>query len=263
MEENLKTVKQVFKDYNSNSFALSEAKVACVNIYKKTNELEIKLIVISSILMKDLIDFEKYLNKRFGFKEINIKIEMNTIENDIDKKIQAEWPDIVEYMAYKHPLTKALLKDSRAEIADNKITVKLVKKGKEILKARGFEKILSSKLQDLYNKKYTVTYSEEVTEEMLAMYQEQAKELEKQAILFAQKEAEEYATEKMTSNNKENANLSRKETADTTSNENAVATAGMSQSSSQSVHISENTRRKFTNNIRKKFKNKRGIIKNN
>ena len=45
MEESLKTVKQVFKDYNSNSFALSEAKVFCVNIYKKTNELEIKLKV--------------------------------------------------------------------------------------------------------------------------------------------------------------------------------------------------------------------------
>ena len=41
--EELKTVKQVFRDYNSNSFALSEAKVVCVNIYKKTNILEIKL----------------------------------------------------------------------------------------------------------------------------------------------------------------------------------------------------------------------------
>ncbi len=41
--EALKTVKQVFRDYNSNSFALSEAKVVCVNIYKKTNVLEIKL----------------------------------------------------------------------------------------------------------------------------------------------------------------------------------------------------------------------------
>ena len=109
MEENLKTVKQVFKDFNSNSFALSEAKVACVNIYKKTNELEIKLIVISSILMKDLIEFEKYLNQRFGFKDINIKIEKNEIENDINKKIETEWNDIVEYMAYKHPLTKPFL----------------------------------------------------------------------------------------------------------------------------------------------------------
>lgn len=33
--EELKTVKQVFRDYNSNSFALSEAKVVCVNIYKR------------------------------------------------------------------------------------------------------------------------------------------------------------------------------------------------------------------------------------
>ena len=98
MEENLKTVKQVFKDYNSRSFALSEAKVAGVNIYKKTNELEIKLKVLSSILVKDLIDFEKYLNERFGFKEVNIKIEANDIENDVNKKIQVEWEDVVDYM---------------------------------------------------------------------------------------------------------------------------------------------------------------------
>ena len=70
--EELKTVKQVFRDYNSNSFALSEAKVVCVNIYKKTNILEIKLKVASSILMKDLADFEKYLAKRFNFKDIDI-----------------------------------------------------------------------------------------------------------------------------------------------------------------------------------------------
>ena len=77
--EELKTVKQVFRDYNSNSFALSEAKVVCVNIYKKTNILEIKLKVASSILMKDLADFEKYLAKRFNFKDImgyrNLRIE--------------------------------------------------------------------------------------------------------------------------------------------------------------------------------------------
>ena len=37
MEElkNPKTVKEVFKDYNSNSFELSGAKVIGVNLYKK------------------------------------------------------------------------------------------------------------------------------------------------------------------------------------------------------------------------------------
>ena len=74
-EQKLKTVKEVFKDYDFTSFALSEAKVVCVNVYKRTNTLELKLKATSSILMKDLTDFEKYLTKRFAFQNIEIKIE--------------------------------------------------------------------------------------------------------------------------------------------------------------------------------------------
>ena len=167
-EKELKTVKQVFKDYDSNSFALSEAKVVCVNIYKKTNTLEIKLKVTSTILMKDLTNFEKYLNKRFGFKQVDIKIDADeSIETDFNQKIEAEWKDIVEYMAYKHPLTKALLKNSTISIQDNKIIVKLAMKGKAVLEARGFDKILATKLKDLYHKNYVVTYQEEITEEQM------------------------------------------------------------------------------------------------
>ncbi len=195
MEETLKTVKQVFKDYNSNSFALSEAKVACVNIYKKTNTLEITLEITSFILMKDLTDFERYLGKRFGFRNIDIKIKAQDVASDADKKIQAEWLDIVEYMAYKHPLTKALLKNSAIEIQDNKVIVKLAMKGKDVLEARGFEKILATKLKDLYNKNYVVSYEENITQEMLQQYQEHAKELERQAILLARQEAEEQMQE--------------------------------------------------------------------
>ncbi len=191
MEENIKTVKEVFKDYNSNSFALSEAKVSCVNIYKKTNELEIKLKVTSSILIKDLCDFEKYLNQRFGFREINIKIEKDELDTNIDEKIVAEWNDIVDYMAYKHPLTKALLKNSTVQINENKLVVNLAKRGKEILQARGFEKILATKLKDLYNKPYIISYEENITEEMIAKFQEETKMLEEQAILLAKKEAKE------------------------------------------------------------------------
>ncbi len=200
-EKELKTVKQVFKDYDSNSFALSEAKVVCVNIYKKTNTLEIKLKVTSTILMKDLTDFEKYLNKRFGFKQVDIKIDADeSIETDFNQKIEAEWKDIVEYMAYKHPLTKALLKNSNISIQDNKIIVKLAMKGKAVLEARGFDKILATKLKDLYHKNYVVTYQEEITEEMIEKYHEHARELEKQAILLAQKEAQEQALENAEAN---------------------------------------------------------------
>ena len=200
-EKELKTVKQVFKDYDSNSFALSEAKVVCVNIYRKTNTLEIKLKVTSTILMKDLTDFEKYLNKRFGFKQVDIKIDADEgIETDFSQKIEAEWKDIVEYMAYKHPLTKALLKNSTISILDNKMIVKLAMKGKAVLEARGFDKILATKLKDLYRKNYVVSYQEEITKEMIEKYHEHARELEKQAILLAQKEAQEQALENVETN---------------------------------------------------------------
>ena len=194
----LKTVKQVFKDYNTNSFALSEGKVACINVYKKTGTLEIKLKATSSIPVKDLLEFEKYLSKRFAFKEIEIKIENESKDenDDTSSKIKSEWPYIVEYMAYKHPLTKALLKDSIVEINENKLTVKLARKGQAILSARGFEKILETKLDDLYSKKYIVTYKEEITEEMIRNYEEYAKELEKQAVLLAQTEAQREAEQR-------------------------------------------------------------------
>ena len=196
-EQKLKTVKEVFKDYDFTSFALSEAKVVCVNVYKKSNTLELKLKATSSILMKDLTDFEKYLEKRFVFKNIEIKMEQAEESNaDIDKKIQLEWKEIVDYMAYKHPLTKALLKKSKITIENNKIIIHLVLKGKDVLEARGFDKILSTKLKDLYHKNYVVSFEEEVTKEMLEEYQAHSRELEKQAILLAQQEAEEHAKTK-------------------------------------------------------------------
>ena len=205
-EQILKTVKEVFKDYDFTSFALSEAKVVCANIYKKTNTLELKLQATSSILIKDLTDFEKYLTKRFAFQNIEIKIEApeeeksaeENVDNkiDVNKKIQLEWQEIVEYMAYKHPLTKALLKNSTISIENNKIIVHMPIKGKGVLEARGFDRILATKLQDLYHKKYVINFQEEITQEMLEQYQEHSRELEKQAVLLVQKEAEEQAQEK-------------------------------------------------------------------
>ena len=225
-EKELKTVKQVFKDYDSNSFALSEAKVECVNIYKKTNTLEIKLKVTSTILMKDLTDFEKYLNKRFGFKQVDIKIDADeSIETDFTQKIEAEWKDIVEYMAYKHPLTKALLKNSTICIQDNKMVVKLAMKGKAVLEARGFDKILAMKLKDLYHKNYVVTYQEEITEEMIEKYHEHARELEKQAILLAQKEAQEQALEN--ADEHQGQDTSKKQNKNSNANNNSVNTSSI------------------------------------
>ena len=39
-----KTIKEIFKDYDSNSFELNEAKIKAINLFKKTNTIEVKIL---------------------------------------------------------------------------------------------------------------------------------------------------------------------------------------------------------------------------
>ena len=187
-----KTIKEIFKDYNSNSFSLNASKIKNINLYKKSNKIELELISTDVIKAADLYAFERYLEKRFNIKEAIIKVEY---QNEIEIDLKEEWRDIVNYMAYKHPLTKALLRNSSIELADKTLNVNLALKGKQVLDARGFDKTLEKILSDVYGKKLKVCYVENITEEMQKQIEEEAMRHEREAVEQAQREAEEYAKE--------------------------------------------------------------------
>ena len=187
-----KTIKEIFKDYNSNSFSLNASKIKNMNLFKKTNRLEIQIVSKEIIKASDLYAFERYLEKRFEIKEAIVKVEY---EEQVDIDLKDEWIDIVNYMAYKHPLTKALLRNSSIEVNDKNLVVNLALKGKEVLDARSFDKVLSEIIQNIYGQKVKVQYIENITEEMLKQMQEQAMQHEREAIEHAQREAEEFAKE--------------------------------------------------------------------
>ena len=98
-------------------------------------------------------------------------------------------------MSFKHPLAKAILKNSTVEIENNNIIVNLAFKGKEVLQARGFDKILEEIIQNIYEKKVKVKYTENITDEMIKLIQEQVEQNEREAVKQAQREAEEFARE--------------------------------------------------------------------
>ena len=187
-----KTIKEIFKDYNSNSFSLNASKIKNINLYKKSNKIELELISTDVIKAADLYAFERYLEKRFNIKEAIIKVEY---QNEIEIDLKEEWRDIVNYMAYKHPLTKALLRNSSIELADKTLNVNLALKGKQVLDARGFDKTLEKILSDVYGKKLKVCYVENITEKMKKQIEEEAMRHEREAVEQAQREAEEYAKE--------------------------------------------------------------------
>ena len=187
-----KTIKEIFKDYNSNSFSLNASKIKNINLYKKSNKIELELISTDVIKAADLYAFERYLEKRFNIKEAIIKV---VYQNEIEIDLKEEWRDIVNYMAYKHPLTKALLRNSSIELVDKTLNVNLALKGKQVLDARGFDKTLEKILSDVYGKKLKVCYVENITEKMKKQIEEEAMRHEREAVEQAQREAEEYAKE--------------------------------------------------------------------
>lgn len=206
MNENqeYKYVREVFRDFSSSNQHIMEARVKAINLFKKTNTLEITLISNILIEVKGIYAFEKYLEVRFGIANIEIKIENENIEQSIENKacetteideiaskVENEWEDIIEYMAYKHPMFKAILAKSSIVVDNKNINVILSKKGKEFLTVKKFDEILSNVIFNVYGARYKVTCTENISEDDIKKYQEYNKKMEEEAIRNLQIETEE------------------------------------------------------------------------
>ena len=77
-----KLIEEVFADFQ-NGGNLRKAVIKKVNLYKKTNRLEILIQSNKIIDIKDVHDFEKYLIERFKFEVVILKIDY-TEEIDVD-----------------------------------------------------------------------------------------------------------------------------------------------------------------------------------
>ena len=157
-EKKLKNVKEVFKDYNSNSFELNEALIENINLYKKKSELELILRISKNIKIEDLFKFEKYIEERFQVKSANIKLVKDKIEDEenTDEIISKHWLEIVAYVAKRHPMARALLKGSNVNVHNNIIQINLAGTGKNFLEANNFNKIISDVIINFYQKKYRI-----------------------------------------------------------------------------------------------------------
>ena len=196
MEElkNPKTVKEVFKDYNSNSFELSGAKVIGVNLYKKKSLLEVNIQSNKLIGILDILEFEKYMEKRFFLKDAKLKIKYELEdEENISEKIEKEWTSIIQYLSYKHPIAKAFLKNSTIIIENNKINVTLILSGKEFLEGNKFNEIFAGTLENIYGKKYTIEYKEDLSGNN--EYKQKQEKLEQDEIINLTKDNKEVSSE--------------------------------------------------------------------
>lgn len=177
--EQEKLLKDIFKNFSNNSNLLN-AKIISVNLFKKSNKIDIQLKSDEKIKVAEIAKFEQYIQKEFDIETVVIELKYPF---SIDEQtIQEEWSDIIQYVAIKYPLTKAIMKDATLNFENNKIAITLSVKGRDILIARNMDNALADLIEYLYDKRYKIEYIENVSEEKIQAMEEKLKEEEHEAI---------------------------------------------------------------------------------
>ena len=188
-----KKIRDVFKDFTTESFALYNSLITSINIFKKSGKLETSIEAEKQIKIKDLEKFEIYLENRFQLKNVLIRIKyLEKFETNIEK----EWEDIISYISRKHPLTKALLRGSKIEVEGGNVNVNLAFKGKALLDGKNFNIVLSELIKNIYGENYKIQFVENISEEKLKEYQAHLESLEEQVVNIAKAEMVEAAESK-------------------------------------------------------------------
>ncbi len=185
-----KYIKEVFSDYKENN-GLINAEIENINLYKKTNKLQVKVVSSNQISLQEMQSFEDYLVDRFKVNKASLDITYKDVE--IQQNLSENWNNIIRYISKKEPISTAFLRDSKIEVDNQKADVKLAMKGASFLVAQKFDKGLEHLLSNLYNKQYQVQFVEDVVENYDELLSEKRKEEEKTALLELEEKAKKEA----------------------------------------------------------------------
>ena len=166
-----KRIKNIFSDYSSNSFAFSDAEIENVNIYKKTNKMELFLNAPDYIDIDEISKFEKYAVKRFNVSGVDLKIKTEDQKEIKEPPIKEDWKNLITYFSNKNPMARAFLKNSEMNL-DKDINIHIKVKGKEILEKQNVNTKISECIKNIYGINYKVNFIEEGIEDYEKAFKE-------------------------------------------------------------------------------------------
>ena len=187
-----KYIKEVFVDYQNDN-PLLDAQIENINLYKKTNKLQVEVESSNPIHINEMEDFENYLIKRFHVDKALIDIHYKDVE--IEQDVENQWTNVINYVTRKEPFSKAILTGSKLDVSGKNISVKLALKGADFLLAKKFDKGLEHLLSNIYNENYVVKFEENLADNYLELLEAKKKKEEEEALKFLKIQAEQEVKE--------------------------------------------------------------------
>ena len=187
-----KEIKDVFQDYKKENNIVN-ATIQKINLYKKSNKLEIEIFSQNQLSVEELADFETYLSERFSIKTIIIDVKYPEIT--LIHTIEQDWNEITKYIATKFPITKAILKGSTPKIEGNNIIIHLKSKSSEFLHAYSVDLSLEKLFMNVYGKNLLEKIQDSVCKNLINNMAFATEEKKKVEIQTKKKEQEEQTEE--------------------------------------------------------------------
>ncbi|MGD9567467.1 MAG: DNA polymerase III subunit alpha [Sedimentibacter sp.] len=208
----MKKIIEVFSDCNLGD-NINNAVVEGVILSKKTNTLELKIKSDIYIDIKEIKYLNEFIKKRFAL--VDSKIIVNYTDNANKKPIEEELKNIVHILTEKYPALKSVLKCSNYEVEDNVINFSFKSAVSEILKAKGYDKLIRENIKKLYGEGFQINFIDNISSEDFMKQHEDALqkkiELIQNEITTAPKQKNstpkqnrDFASQKKQNNNDEN-----------------------------------------------------------
>ena len=180
-----KILKDVFQDFRDGNNILN-CEIEEMNLYKKVNKLICLFISNEPIEISDFVNFEQYIKQKFKIDVVELRIKYNC---ELNYDIEANWRELVKYMANTYPLTKAILAKSEVKLDDNILTVDIfVKSGADILETRKVNLSIEGLIYNLTNKNIKVKFVDCMVQNEQE-HLEHMRHLEEQAIVEMREQA--------------------------------------------------------------------------
>ncbi|MBP5426457.1 MAG: PolC-type DNA polymerase III [Clostridiales bacterium] len=156
-KRNILSVFPNLEDNAKRSSYLKNVSVRCINVYKKSQKVE--LVLVSYNLISPTVVYSVQRSLKDMFKDSRIRIKV-TYESDftLEDVLANYWKDILLVLSCNMAIAKAILRNAQYKLVDGKLKIILLTRGADILLSKRCNEMIEKLLKDYFDKSVRVEF---------------------------------------------------------------------------------------------------------